>query len=313
VERGRLDQEDGMAHKYGGSALWDVYHETRITRDAAADLAGFKSEGVNFKLGLWDPAANGTRYLKALIYNLAERLDTGDWERLRRIRDRDVGGPIAVRFGGETVCMDYLQAVLELGFISREVDLTGATVLEIGAGYGRTCHAVLANHDVAAYHIVDLQNSLELARAYLRRVLDEERFAAVRFLSVDELENLDGGVRFDLCVNIDSFAEMDAATVRNYLDFVAARCRRLYVKNPVGKYLDKSLDDHSQGGELVAMALATGLLRDIIDIHDSEAVREQSREFVAAYRPAPGWTCVADGWARPWSYYWQALYRAPIP
>jgi putative sugar O-methyltransferase len=302
-----------MARKYGGSTLWDVYHRTRITEDAATDLSGFKSDGVNFKLGLWDPKANGVRYLKALIYLLAERLDEEHWASLRRIRHRDTGGPIAVRSHGELVCMDYLQAVLELAFVARHVGLDGAAVLEVGAGYGRTCHAVLANHRPSAYYIVDLENSLELARSYLRLVLDDDQFALVRFLTVDDLAALPPDVRFDLCVNIDSFAEMDPSTVEDYLGFVAARCRHLYVKNPVGKYLDRSLDDHSQGDELVALALSTGPLRDVIDIHDSEAVRAQSTRFVAAYRPAPDWTVVADAWAEPWSYYWQALYRVPTP
>jgi putative sugar O-methyltransferase len=298
-----------VRNDYGGSALWDTYHRTRITKDASVDLAGFKSAGVNFKLGLWNPQTNGVRYLKALIYNLADRLDERGWQRLRRIGGRETGAPIAVRRHGELVCMDYLQAVLELEFMAHHVDLDGAAVLEIGAGYGRTCHAVLANHDVATYSIVDLDNSLELARAYLRQVLGAD-FAKVRFVSAGDLDSALGDARFDLCVNIDSFAEMDPDTVRNYLALIAGRCRHLYVKNPVGKYLDPSLDGHAEGQELVAMALRTGLLRDVIDIHDSEAVREQSAKFVAAYRPGPGWTSVADAWAPPWSYYWQSLYRA---
>lgn len=299
-----------MTSEYRRSALWEVYHETRVTKDASADLSEFKSADVNFKLGLWDPRVNGVRYLKALIYNLAEGVDAAGWERLRRIRNRETGRPIAVRYRGELVCMDYLQAVLELGFIAGELELAGASVLEIGAGYGRTCHAILANHDVGAYHIVDLENSLELARAYLRHTLDERDFARVRFIAAGDLDGLADDIRFDLCINIDSFAEMDAETVRSYLRFITARCRHLYVKNPVGKYLDKSLDDHSQGAELVRIALSTGLLRDIIDIHDGDAVREQSRAFITAYRPAADWECVADAWARPWSFYWQALYRA---
>lgn len=300
-----------MADKYGRSALWDTYHRTRITRDASRDLSGFKSTDVNYKLGLWDPRTNGVRYLKALIYNLAGRLDETDWARLRRISNRDTGQPIAVRTNGEVVCMDYLQAVLELGFMAPHVTLDGARVLEIGAGYGRTCHAMLANHDVAAYYIVDLENSLELARAYLGDVLDRD-FAKVRFVRAEDLDRVLDDVRFDLCLNIDSFAEMDPDTVADYLGFIADHCGQLYVKNPVGKYLDRSLDDHAGGAELVTMALRTGLLRDVIDIHDSEAVRAQSAKFIDAYRPAPDWTLVADGWAEPWSYYWQALYRADV-
>lgn len=305
----RSHSMNSMTRKYGASLLWDTYHRTRFTKDSTVDLAGFKSAGVNFKLGLWNPETNGVRYLKALIYNLADRLDETGWERLRRIGGRETGRPIAVRRHGELVCMDYLQAVLELEFMTRHVALDGAVVLEIGAGFGRTCHAVLANHDVAAYYIVDLENSLELARAYLRQVLGEA-FGKLRFVSAGDLDSILGDLRFDLCLNIDSFAEMDAEIVRNYLALIAECCRHLYVKNPVGKYLDPSLDGHAEGQELVAMALRTGLLRDVIDIHDSEAVREQAAKFVAAYRPAPGWASVADEWAPPWSYYWQSLYRA---
>jgi putative sugar O-methyltransferase len=297
------------ADRYGGSPLWETYHRTRITKESSVDLTGFKSDGVNFKLALWNPQTNGVRYLKALIHNLAERLDETGWERLRRISGRETGAPIAVRTHGELVCMDYLQAVLELDFLARHVTLDGASVLEIGAGYGRTCHAVLANHDVAGYCIVDLENSLDLARAYLGAVLDRDTFAKVRFVRAESLDHTPAGLRFDLCLNIDSFAEMDPAVVGNYLAFIAGRCRSFYVKNPVGKYLDPSLDGHAEGPELVAMALRTGVLRDVIDIHDSEAVRAQSVRFVDAYRPAPDWTPVADEWAPPWSYYWQALYR----
>jgi len=298
-----------MADKYGGSSLWNRYHQTRVTKEASVDLTGFKSAGVNFKLALWNPRTNGVRYLKTLIYNLAERLDEPGWRRLRRIGGRETGAPIAVHMRGELVCMDYLQAVLELDFVARHVALDAATVLEIGAGYGRTCHAVLANHDVAAYYIVDLENSLDLARAYLREVLGDD-FAKVTFVAAGDLDEALAGLRFDLCLNIDSFAEMDGDVVRDYLDYIAGHCRNLYVKNPVGKYLDPSLDGHAEGQDLVAMALRTGLLRDVIDIHDSEAVRTQSAKFVDAYRPVADWTVVADSWAPPWSYYWQAFYRA---
>lgn len=298
--------------KYGGSPLWETYHRTRITKQASVDLRGFKSDAVNFKLALWNPQTNGVRYLKALVHNVAERLDETGWQRLRRIHGRETGAPITVRTHGELVCMDYLQAVLELDFVSRHVALDGASVLEIGAGYGRTCHALLANHDLAVYHIVDLENSLDLARAYLREVLDGSDFAKVRFIRAEDLERAPADLRYDLCLNIDSFAEMDPGVVTNYLAFIAGRCRGFYVKNPVGKYLDPSLDGHAEGQDLVAMALSTGVLRDVIDIHDSEAVYKQSARFVDAYRPAPGWSSVADEWAPPWSYYWQALYR-PAP
>ncbi|MGC5010646.1 putative sugar O-methyltransferase [Streptosporangium sp. DT93] len=296
----------------GRSALWEHINNNHVTRDSADDLSTFKSSAVNYKLALWNPEVNGVRYLKALTYNLGRQLTPDNLTRLRRIGNREIGAPFSVRVHGERVCMDYLQAVYELEFIGARVDLDGAAVLEIGAGYGRTCHALLSNHDLASYHIVDLQNSLELARSYLKAALTAEQFARVVFVPAGRPELLPGS-GFDLCLNIDSFAEMDAGTVHDYLALIDRLCRYFYVKNPVGKYLDRGLDGHAEGEHVVRLALATGLLTDVIDIHDSDQVEAMARAFVAVYRPADRWRPVADAWGVPWSYYWQALYHNEEP
>nr|AFU65919.1 DacS7 [Dactylosporangium sp. SC14051] len=298
---------DGPA-KYGRSAQWERINRTQVTADAVSTLAGFKANEVNFKLALWDPRVNGVRYLKTLIHHLGMNLSAQNLARLRRTEHRDVGDPIAVRCQGERMCLDYLQAVFELDFIARQLPLDGARVLEIGAGYGRTCHVLLSNADIEAYHIIDLDNSLNLARTYLGAVLTPQQLAKVTFTRIDDVDRVTAAQRFDLCLNVDSFAEMDAATVHQYLDLVDRTCRYLYVCNPVGKYLDKSLDGHAQGAETVALALRSGLLRDVIDIHDSEVVEAQSHKFLDAYRPGRDWHCLASDRAVPWSFYWQALY-----
>jgi putative sugar O-methyltransferase len=297
------------ATKYGASDLWTYNNDTRVTPDV--DLTTFKAGPANYKLALWDPGTNGMRYLKSLLYVLADRLSPENRERLRRIRNRDVGGPITVRSAGDEVCMDYLQAVHELEFMASVVHLDGMRVLEIGAGYGRTCHAMLSNHDVE-YWIVDLDNALSLARRYLHAVLDDDQLARVRFVPVSEVDEALTDKRFGLCVNIDSFAEMPPDTVRNYLELADARCDALYVNNPVGKYLDPSLDNHVQGAEVVAYALRTGLLREVIDVYDSEAVAARAKSFVEAYRPGAGWACLRHGAATPWSYYRQAIYERAV-
>jgi len=302
-----------MDREYGQSALWERNNATVMTEAATADLSEFKSTRVNFKLALWDPATNGVRYLKTLINTVAAGLSPSNWARLRRIRNRHVGRPISVVYDGEMVCLDYVMAVHELEFIASRVDLDGMAVLEIGAGYGRTCHAIMSNHDLASYTIIDLEPALRLSRAYLREVLDDENFARIRFHTVNEVDELFEAHEFGLCINIDSFAEMNPETVLAYLGRIAARCRYLYVNNPVGKYLDKSLDGHSQGADVVALAMQAGLLRDIVDIHDNRAVEARSEDFVAAYRPAENWYCVADSRAVPWPFYWQALYQRDEP
>jgi putative sugar O-methyltransferase len=297
-----------MAARFQASRQWELIQENWVTEEAAVDLTGFKSDRRNFNISLWDPTANGVRYLKTLVYDLAADLDADGWLKLERIRNREVGDPLTVRYRGEAVCLDYLQAVRELDFIERQVRLDGAEVLEIGAGYGRTCHAMLSNHDLARYRIIDLPNTLRLSTAYLGRVLTEEQFAKIEFVPVDHVGALEPAV-FDLCVNIHSFTEMLPETVRDYLDLIDRGCRAFYVKNPLGKFLDKTLDGHFKGGEAVRLALETGPLRQVLDIFDSEAIEAAVPAFVDAYRPGDGWECAAHARAVPWSYFWQALYK----
>ncbi|MBQ0865956.1 putative sugar O-methyltransferase [Streptomyces sp. RK75] len=298
-----------MAQGLQASRQWQRISELWVTEEASADLTDFKSDPRNFHLALWDPTTNGVRYLKALLYELATRLTPEEWARIEKVRNREVGNPIAVRIDGKSVCLDYLQASQELGFIEKAVELRGARVLEIGAGYGRVCHAMLSNYDLAEYCIVDLKNTLGLSRRYLREVLDDKQFAKVRFIPVDDdvaaaLESS----RFDLCVNVHSFTEMAPETVTEYLRIIDRVCTGFFVKNPVGKYLDKSMDGYRKGDEAVQMALENGPLRQLLDIHDTEAVKAAVPAFLDAYRPGHAWTCVREGRGIPWSYFWQAVY-----
>ncbi|WP_221349859.1 putative sugar O-methyltransferase [Streptomyces beigongshangae] len=291
--------------------LWRYIGENEVNAEAIGDLAEFKRGQVIYRLTSFDVRTNGVRYLKTLIHNLAGRLGPESWERLRRIEGREFGHPYSVTYDGEPVCLDYLRAVSDLEFMEKNVDLDGRRVLEIGAGYGRTCHTLMSNKDIVSYTIIDIPTTMALSRKYLRTVLSEEQFGRIDFIPIDEIEESLGSARFDLCVNVDSLAEMSAETFGYYLALIAERCRYFYTNNPVGKYMDKSLDDHARGEEAVARALDAGPLVDVIDIDDNRAVREQARKFVVAYRPDDSWCCVADEWAPPFTWYWQALFQGP--
>ena len=204
--------------------------------------------------------------------------------------------------------MDYIQSLFELNYIAGAMDLNEKTVLEIGGGYGRTCHAIVSNYNVRLYCIVDLEYSLKLSRRYLKKVLTKQQFAKMVFISNQAIPMVEDRA-FDLCINIDSMAEMDERVVLNYLDFIAKRSKYFYVKNPVGKYSDKSLDNLARGHIAAARALRTGILREVLDINDNRAVALHAKKFVRAYRPGNEWQCVSESWARPWSYYWQAIYK----
>lgn len=298
-----------MNQRYAASGQWQKIIQDHIGGEGSWDLSEFKASNINYRIALHDVRTNGVRYLKTLTYHLATQLPEESWERLRRVPRREVGNPISVTYHGESVDLDYLRAVAEVEYLARHLRLDGGRVLEIGAGYGRTCHTLLSLHDVREYWVVDLPETMELARRYLQAVLDEDRLARLRFVPVDEVDDALRGAEFDLALNIDSFAEMDASTVNSYLSLIDRTSRHCYVNNPVGKYRDKDLDGHGWGEEAVALALRSGLLREVIDVYDSQAVEGQVPAFLSAYRPGDAWTSVADGWVGPWAYYWQALYR----
>ena len=291
------------------SALWEHINKSYITGNQLEDLTNFKSSIINYKISLWNPHTNGIRYLKTLIYNLCTHMSEDYWQMIKNTKNRQIGNPITVTFNGEDICLDYVQAVHELGFIKEHLNtsLNGSRILEIGAGYGRTCHTILSNHNVGCYYVIDLENCLKLSEKYLRQALDNDNFKKIKFLPVVHIDDLKD-IFFDLSVNIDSFAEMDADVVKLYLNYINKHCHSFYVKNPVGKYEDSTLCT-SQKKQEVELALQTGLLRDIIDINDNMAIKYQSEKFIECYLPGKRWECIASAWSPPWSFYWQALYN----
>lgn len=270
-------------------------------------LQTFKSSAINHKLAIWDPERNGVRFLKELIYNLCRDVTQEQWSLIQRIKNREVGAPYSIRYSGTSICMDYLQAAFELTFLKRHINLDNISILEVGAGYGRTCHALLSNFDILRYDIIDLPEMRELVMPYLKTVLQPDDYAKVHFIDANEPAP-SGKESYELCINVDSMAEMKEETVRDYLAMIDHTCRAFYTKNPVGKYRLSENERDNASSESVKLALETGILRDIIDIYDTEAVEKQSRVFVKEYTPSTEWTCQAEAWAKPWSFYWQALY-----
>nr|NQU89045.1 putative sugar O-methyltransferase [Bacteroidota bacterium] len=294
--------------KFEQSDFWKQINESQLSFNKIDNIDDFKSSDINYKIALFNPKTNGIRYLKTLIFNIASGLNKNEWTLLQNIAKRNFGKPITITYNNQQICLDYVQAIFELTFLLKNLQLGDASILEIGAGYDRTCHAIISNCDIKSYYIIDLANCLQLSRRYLKKVLPEKDYGKISFIRESNLSEL-GGIRFDLCINIDSFDEMNHDVVEVYLSFINQRCNFFYVKNPVGKYFDKSLDDHSQGNQVVELALSQGVLKDVIDIHNNVEVEKQAEKFLKAYSPGKGWQCLSNSWAKPWSYYWQAIYE----
>lgn len=285
---------------------WEKIFKEHITKENIEDLHSFKSNSINHKISLWNPETNGTRYLKMLIYNLFSTLTKEQKIMISNCNKRDFGNPVSIEREGENICLDYIQSSLEASFIDSHFSIEDKKVLEIGAGYGRTCHTLISNFNIDTYTICDLENCLDLSRRYLKEVLSELNYSKIKFIKPEDLIYSDDN--FDLCINIDSFAEMDKEDVVLYLSFIDKNCNSLYTKNPVGKYIDSEiLGDKDK--ESISLALKSGILNDIVEIHNEESVEINSQKFLEAYTPSDEWSVFANSWAPPISYYWQALYK----
>ena len=81
--------------------------------------------------------------------------------------------------------------------------------------------------------------------------------------------------------NIEKLIREQQVMQKQVLNFNET-CKYFYSKNPVGKYMDPSLDNHADGSESVQNALKSGPLTDIVNIHNSSSVLEQKEKLKAA-------------------------------
>ncbi|MBA2372062.1 MAG: putative sugar O-methyltransferase [Chloroflexi bacterium] len=126
-----------------------------------------------------------------------------------------LGDPLPVRWRGRLISQDLANAALETAAITRALDnVPPLSILEVGAGYGRTAYALLESFPEATYTVVDIEPALTISRWYLTRLFPSER---IRFLNPGEAESL-GARSADLVISISSLQEMTPGQVVRYLD-----------------------------------------------------------------------------------------------
>lgn len=125
-----------------------------------------------------------------------------------------LGQPIPVTWEGRLISQDLANGALEAAAIGRA--LAGSSpksILEVGAGYGRTAYILLNLFPDARYTIVDIEPALSISRWYLTQLFDPER---LRFATPDDAETLPRGSH-DLALSISSLQEMTPEQVQMYL------------------------------------------------------------------------------------------------
>ncbi len=282
----------------------------RLVDDAFANiderfLTSFRAAGPLNRFVAWNPYEPSTRYLRALLYAVSRQQSEEFFDAYRAIGDTTIGGPPGIRCRGCDINADYLAAVEEFLFLRRHGGLDGAArIVEIGAGFGRTCHALLRlAPSVREYTIVDLPAMLSLSRAYLERSIPD-MIDRVRFVSHEDVAR--AGIAADLSINIDSFQEMPPAAIDEYMDGVVANTVRFYTRNPIAKF-DPAAVGLEIDVERLADVFALGYCRARIDVFDEAALDPQRQVFVDAYRPA-GFSVAATAPMDLFPYYQHALY-----
>lgn len=266
------------------------------------NLPKFKSNKVNFNISLHDPKEQGEKYLRTLIYLMAESMGPAMFERLKKVKGRMKGHPIGIMYKGEPVCLDYLQAVFEVDFMDYYVNIDGLDILEIGAGYGRTAHTILSNYNVRSYTIADLENCLALAYRYLEEVLPAETFNKIKFVPIEE-QSLSAD--FDLCVCIDAFSELDEGEAEQYVKYVNEHCRYFYLKTQLCKYPAEVFN----ATEHRMLKLKLNGRFETINVVDDSDVQSMVPRFIEIYTPGPDWRCLGHSNAKPYMHYWNAMFK----
>jgi putative sugar O-methyltransferase len=177
-------------------------------------------------------------YFVAALWAYARKVDTNGY--LDRLEEPSEGNPLTVTVrGSQRAAQDLANSVIEYYSINEGMDVSKCRrVLEIGGGYGRNAYVMLKLNPHLQYVMVDIPPTLWVAQRYLSSVFKERAVFRVRdFRSFEDVREemeeasivcllphqlaLLPDQRFDLGINISSFAEMEPTQIRTYFSHLA--------------------------------------------------------------------------------------------
>ena len=285
---------------FNNSPLWNSI----LAQDVFAqiDLNTFKEEGANTRITQYSSKTHGVLFLKNLLFQMANKFKKDELSLLHNVPNRHIGGGIGIAYKGISLDLDYLLALEEVIFLKTYLDSV-ESILEIGAGYGRTCHTILSLFpNIKKYYIVDFPKMLELSKSYLKMASNQENFSKIQFIPVEEM----GNYSHDLTINIDSMQEMDQTTTEAYLDYIDRFSKGFYSKNTIGKF-DPSFCGWPES-EGSVLAINSGLLKEKLNIFCPDEIERAQEKFLSKFTPSKFWSVNKHSATLPWSHYYQALF-----
>jgi putative sugar O-methyltransferase len=187
-----------------------------------ASLSGPAWEGVSWnRLERWLYV-----YAVRLVWQYAE---VNDVLGILKLAEPEIGQPLPVIHRGRLISQDLANSALEGTAIARALDgQPPRSILEVGAGYGRTAYALLSVFPEATYTIVDIEPAITISKWYLGQLFPAER---LRFLGPSEALDLPTSFA-DLALSISTLQEMTPSQVSTYVDVFGriARGGSVYLK-----------------------------------------------------------------------------------
>jgi putative sugar O-methyltransferase len=129
----------------------------------------------------------------------------------------ELGQPLPVFRRGRLISQDLANSALEVGAMYRALGGDEPrSIVEIGAGYGRTAYVLLRLFPEASYTIVDIPPAVTLSRWYLTRLFPERQ---LRFLLPQEAGQIEPG-SMDLALSVSSLQEMTRQQIEGYISLI---------------------------------------------------------------------------------------------
>ena len=229
AENPRLVELKARLSAFAAPVTDHVSWTDRYLRDEL-DLERFRGDNAYvWQLrGLRDRELAHLKYIVTTYY--VEKIDV--FGLLGKLDEDGLFGVHTFEVNGRKVSRDLLDSINEIYFLERHLGLTrrsAVRILDVGAGYGRLAHRMVAAFDqVERYLCTDaVAESTFLSEFYLRFRGLSPRAAAV---PVDEIEDTLRAETVDVAVNVHSFSECTAAAVGWWLELLArSRIRHLMV------------------------------------------------------------------------------------
>lgn len=173
---------------------------------------------------------------------------------LLNFEEPEFGNPAYVSIDNKRITQDLINSLSECITITREIPKI-KSVIEIGAGSGRTAWCFLKMIPGLKYVIVDIPPALFLSQQFLlnqfveshkifrfrpfasyTEIANQFETADIAFITPDQLRELPNRLAFDLFLAIDCLSEMTKRTVKNYFKHADRLARNIYFKSVSFEY-----------------------------------------------------------------------------